>query len=263
MALSKPLAFDFKKNLILGSLRDKEYQHLFPYLEPIALPKGKIIYGAGDAARHAYFLVSGIISLLVITEDGKAIEVGMVGNEGMVGLPIILGVEVIPYLVVTQLPCSALRIRTDRLKAEFDTGGQLHDLLLRYAHTLITQLSQSASCNMFHTVKERLCRWLLIAGDRVQSDTLYLTQELISQMIGSPRTSVTAIAGSLQREGLVNYQRGKIVILDRAGLESASCECYGIVKESISRYIIAACSRADQNSYGTSNPKPTHLLHLI
>ena len=240
MILSKPLPFAFKKNLILGALRDKEYQHLYSSLEPVALAKGKTIYGAGDAALHAYFPLSGMISLVAITEDGKAIEVGMVGNEGMVGLPIVLGFNTIPYLIVIQLPSTALRIRADRLKAEFNLGGQFHDLLLRYTDTLITQLSQSASCNMFHTVRERLCRWLLIARDRVQSDTLCLTQEFISQMIGAPRTSVTAIMGNLQREGLVSYQRGKVIILDRAGLESASCECYGIVKESISRYIIAA-----------------------
>lgn len=240
MILSKPLPFAFRKNLILGALRDKEYEHLYPSLEPIALARGKTVYGEGDVARHAYFLISGMVSLLAITEDGKAIEVGMVGSEGMVGLPIVLGFDMIPYRVVIQLPCTALRIRSDRLKAEFNRGGQFHDLLLRYTNTLITQLSQSASCNMFHTVKERLCRWLLIASDRVQSDTLSLTQEFLSQMIGAPRTSVTTIAGSLQREGLINYRRGKIVILDSAGLESASCECYGIVKESISRYIIAA-----------------------
>jgi CRP-like cAMP-binding protein len=240
MVLSKPLPFAFKKNLILGALRDKEYEHLYPNLEPIALAQGKTLYGAGDTVLHAYFLLSGMISLVSITEDGKAIEVGMVGNEGMVGLPIVLGFNIMPYLVVTQLPATALRIRTDRLKAEFNLGGQFHDLLLRYTYTLIRQLSQSASCNMFHTVKERFCRWLLIARDRVQSDTLYLTQEFLSQMIGAPRTSVTTIAGSLQSEGLVNYRRGKIVILDAAGLESASCECYGIVRESISGYIIAA-----------------------
>lgn len=240
MVLSKPLPFAFKKNLILGALRDREYEHLYPSLEPVALAQGKTLYGAGDTALHAYFLLSGMISLVAVTEDGKAIEVGMVGNEGMVGIPIVLGIKIMPYLVVTQLPGTALRIRSDRLKAEFNLGGQFHDLLLRYTNTLITQLSQSASCNMFHTVKARLCRWLLIARDRVQSDTLCLTQEFLSQMIGAPRTSVTTIAGLLQSEGLVNYQRGKIVILDVAGLESASCECYGIVRDSISRYIIAA-----------------------
>jgi CRP-like cAMP-binding protein len=145
-----------------------------------------------------------------------------------------------PHLVVTQLPCTALRIEPDRLKAEFDLGGQIHDLLLLYTDTLITQLSQSASCNMFHTVKERLCRWLLVARDRVQSDSLCLTQEFVSQMIGAPRTSVTTLAGSLQKEGLIHYHRGKIIILDHAGLEAAACECYGIVKKSIARYIIAA-----------------------
>jgi CRP-like cAMP-binding protein len=240
MFLSKPLPFAFKKNLILRALPDKEYERLYPYLEPVALTKGTTLYSAGDAARHAYFVVSGMISLLAITEDGNAIEVGMVGNEGMVGLPVVLGFNIVPHLVVTQLPCTALRIRTDRLKAEFNLGGQLHGLLLRYTHTLITQLSQSASCNMFHTVKQRLCRWLLIARDRVESDTLCLTQEFVSQMIGAPRTSVTTVAGSLQREGLVSYRRGKIIILDGAGLEAASCECYRIVKESIRRCIIAA-----------------------
>ena len=240
MILSKPLPFAFKKNLILGALRDKEYEHLYPNLEPIALPRGKTLYGAGDTAVHAYFLLSGMISLLAITEDGKAVEVGMVGNEGMVGLPVVLGFNIMPHVVVTQLPATALRIRTDRLKAEFKLGGQFHDLLLRYANTLITQLSQSASCNMFHTVKERLCRWLLIARDRVHSDTLHLTQEFLSQMIGAPRTSVTTLAGVLQSEGLVNYRRGTIVILDAAGLEAAACECYGVVRDSISRYIIAA-----------------------
>lgn len=247
MGLSKPLPIAFKKNLILGALRDKEYEHLYPYLEPVAITKGKTVYGAGDAARHAYFLVSGMISLLAITEDGQAIEVGMVGNEGMVGLPIVLGLNIMPHLVVTQLPCTALRISPERLKAEFNLGGQFHDLLLCYTDTLITQLSQSASCNMFHTVKERLCRWLLVARDRVQSNTLCLTQEFISQMVGAPRTSVTTIAGSLQKQGLINYQRGKIVILDPAGLESASCECYEIVKTSISRYSLLLAP-ADQFS---------------
>lgn len=235
--LSKPLPLTFKKNLILAALPDEEYEHLYPNLDQIAFPKNTTLYGAGESVQHAYFLVSGIISLLAITEDGKAIEVGMVGNEGLVGVPIVLGFNIMPNLVVTQLPCTALRIRTDKLKAEFNLGGHLHDLLLRYTYTLITQLSQSAPCNRFHTVKERLCRWLLVANDRVHSDTLLLTQESISQMIGAPRTSVTAIAANLQKEGLVDHQRGKIVILDRAGLEAASCGCYGIVKESICGYI--------------------------
>jgi CRP-like cAMP-binding protein len=238
--LSKPLPLAFKKNLILAALSDKEYEHLCPNLDPIAFPKGATLYRAGESARHAYFLVSGMISMLAITEDGKVIEVGMVGNEGMVGVPIILGINIIPNLVVTQLPCTALRIRTDKLRAEFSLGGHLHDLLLRYTHTLITQLSQSAPCNKFHTVKERLCRWLLVANDRVHSDTFPLTQESISQLIGAPRTSVTAIVANLQREGLVDHERGKIVILDRAGLETASCKCYGIVKECITQYIVAA-----------------------
>jgi len=133
-----------------------------------------------------------------------------------------------------------MRIKAHDLKAEFNQCEQLHHLLLRYTHTLLTQISQSASCNIFHSVKQRLCRWLLIGSDRVHSDTLSLTQEFLSHMIGTPRTSVTMIAGSLQKEGLISYNRGTIQILDRTGLEAAVCECYGIVNESISRYIIAA-----------------------
>ncbi|MDQ1637624.1 MAG: hypothetical protein QOF62_963 [Pyrinomonadaceae bacterium] len=240
MALSKPLPFASKKNLILGALPDKELEHLSSYLEPIALSRGKILYAAGDTVPYGYFLLTGMVSLLSVTEDGRATEVGMVGNEGMAGLPLILGFSTTPYEVVVQLQCSAMRIKAEKLKAEFNQGEQLHRLLLRYTYTLLAQISQSASCNIFHTVKQRLCRWLLIGSDRVHSDTLSLTQEFLSQMIGTPRTSVTMIARSLQKEGLINYNRGTIQILDRTGLEAAACECYGIVNESITRYIIAA-----------------------
>jgi CRP-like cAMP-binding protein len=180
-----------------------------------------------------------MVSLLSTTEDGKAVEVGMIGNEGVAGLSVILGFDEAPYQAVVQLPGTAMRIKTVKLKAEFKRGGQLHDLLLRYTHILLTQLSQSASCNIFHTVKERLCRWLLISHDLVHSDTLYLTQEFLSQMIGTPRTNVTMIAGNLQKDDLILYRRGKVQIIDRSGLEAASCECYGIVKESIQHYIAA------------------------
>jgi CRP-like cAMP-binding protein len=239
MIISKARPIAFRKNLILAALPNKEYERLHPYLESVTLSKGKMLYAAGDTVRYAYFLTSGMVSLLSTTEDGKAIEVGMIGNEGVAGLSVILGFDEAPYQAVVQLPGTAMRIKSDKLKAEFKQGGQLHDLLLRYTHLLLTQLSQSASCNIFHTVKERLCRWLLISREFVHSDTLYLTQEFLSQMIGAPRTSVTTIAGNLQREGLIIYHRGKVQILDRSGLEAASCECYGIVRESIQHYIAA------------------------
>jgi CRP-like cAMP-binding protein len=180
-----------------------------------------------------------MLSLLSITETGRTIEVGMIGNEGMAGIPIILSSGPAPYLVMVQLPCNALRIREGALMAEFKRGGRLQELLLRYTHALLTQVAQSAACNRFHTVEQRLCRWLLVSRDRVRADTLHLTQEFLSHMLGVPRTSVTAVAGALQERGLISYRRGKITILDRPGLEDASCECYRRVREGF-RHLLAA-----------------------
>jgi CRP-like cAMP-binding protein len=183
--------------------------------------------------------MGGMISLLSITETGKTIEVSMVGSEGMVGIPIILELNITPYEIMVQLPCNAIRIRAEAVKTEFHQGGNLQKQLLLYMHTLLTQVSQSAACNGFHTVEERLCRWLLVGRDCVQSDTLHLTQEFLSHMLGVPRTSVTMIAGNLQRAGLIRYSRGKIRIIDRESLESASCECYRMVKKGIAHYLAA------------------------
>jgi CRP-like cAMP-binding protein len=235
---SKPHKLVFK-NQILAALPNKEYEQLSQYLEPVVFSRGKILYAAGDTVRYNYFLLSGMVSLVSVTEDGKAVEVGMISNEGMAGIPVILGFHTVPYQVVVQLPGHALRIKTNKLKEEFNKYGQLHGILLRYTYTLLTQLYQSASCNSFHTVRERLSRWLLISRDCVQSDTFYLTQEFLSQMIGTPRTNVTMIAGNLQREGLIRYNRGNIQIINNDDLEAVTCECYRIVKESIRDYMAA------------------------
>ena len=178
-------------------------------------------------------------SLLSVTEDGHSVEVGMIGNEGVVGLPAVLGISTAPYRIVMQLPANALRIRAEVLRQEFDRGGRLQKLLMHYVHTLLTQISQSAACNRYHTMKARLYRWLLAGRDRAHTDTLQLTQEFLAQMIGGPRSRVTLIARDLQKAGLIRYSRGKITILDRRGLEAQSCECYRIVSEQISHFLAA------------------------
>ena len=226
-------------NRILATLPREEYERLRPRLEPVRLTQSKILYEAGDVIRYAYFPKGGMVSLLSVTEDGRSIEVGMIGDEGMAGIPIVLRVNRTPYQVMVQIPANAMRIRGDALREEFKRGGKLQDLLLRYAHTLLTQVTQSAACNRFHTVEERLCRWLLVSRDRVQTDTLPLTQEFLSHMLGVPRTSVTMIAGTLQKGGLIRYSRGKITILDRQGMEAASCECYRLVREEINHFLAA------------------------
>lgn len=227
------------RNMLLTALPRAEYERLLPALEPIRLPRNAVLYETHSAIRHAYFLTGGMVSLLSTTEDGKTIEVGMIGNEGIVGIPVILGMSDAPYRTTVQIPVTALRVGAGALREEFNRRGMLHTLLLRYTHTLVTQLSQSAVCNRFHTTEERLCRWLLTSRDRVRSDTLSLTQETISQMLGTPRTGVTMTAGILQSNGLISYSRGKIKIIDRRGLEDAACECYGVVRREFEHLLAA------------------------
>jgi len=214
------------ENQLLAALPRVEFERLIPHLEWVHLPRGKVLFEIGDHIRYAHFPTNGVISLLCMTEDGETVEVAMVGNEGMLGLPIILRVGVTLHRSMVHVPVDALRISSDVLKAEFNRNDQLQDLLLRFTHTLLTQVSQSVVCNRFHTVEARLCRWLLITNDRVKEETFYLTQEFISQMLGTPRTVVTVAANKLQDAGFIRYRRGKITILDRQGLESVACGCY-------------------------------------
>jgi CRP-like cAMP-binding protein len=227
------------RNRLLAALPRQEYERLAPHLEPIHLTKGKTLATPGDALRYVYFPAGGMISLLSTTESGQSIEVAMVGDEGVIGVSVILRVGVTPYWSVVQISADAVRVRAAALRNEFDRGGQLHDLLLRYTHGLLAQISQSAVCNRFHSVEERFCRWLLISSDRAKSDTINLTQEFISQMLGTARTRVTMAALPLQDAGLIRYRRGKITILDRRGLESAACERYAIVSREVG-HILAA-----------------------
>lgn len=237
--LTSPFTHRPLRNQLLSALAREDHARFLPRLEQVELSPGKVIYEITDTVRHAYFPLSGMLSLLAITEDGATIEVGMVGNEGVVGLPAILRAYSTPYRVMVQIRGLAMRIRADALRAEFDRGGRMQDVLLRYTYTLLTQVSQSAVCNHFHTVEQRLSRWLLVARDRVHSDQFSLTHEVISHMLGIPRTNVTMRAGALQRQGLITYSRGKITIVDPRGLEAASCECYRMVKEEISGFLAA------------------------
>jgi len=235
-----PAALSFTvENRILASLPREEYARMLPALSLVHLPKGKILWNATDSIHTAYFPLSGMISLLSDTEGGSSVEVGMVGNEGLAGISAVLGFNTAPYRVMVQIPGNALRVRVETLNQAFGRGGRLQQLLLRYTHALLTQVSQSASCNRFHTAEERLCRWLLTSRDRAGSDTIPLTQEFLSQMLGVPRTSVTAIAGRVQRMGHIRYSRGTIHITDLAGLEKVSCECYRVISEEFERYLAA------------------------
>jgi CRP-like cAMP-binding protein len=225
------------QNRILAALPHQDYEHLLPALKRVRLDSGAVLCEIGDVMRQAYFPLSGIISLLSITEDGSTIEVAAVGNEGMIGLPLILGSSMTPYRVLVQLTTDVLKIAPDALAREFRSGGNLHKLLLHYTHTLLCQLAQSAVCHRFHTVEQRLCRWLLASRDRVHSDRFPLTQELISHMLGIPRTNVTMTAQRLQRKNLIRYKRGEIIIVDQQGLETASCECYRVVKAEVSGFL--------------------------
>lgn len=226
-------------NRILEALPREEYARLLPLLSPVRLKKGRVLWEAGGEIRHAYFLTGGMVAMLSVTHDEETVEIGMIGSEGMAGVAAVLGCETAPYRVVAQLPAAALRIGIRALRAEFSKGGRLQDLLLRYTHALLTQVAQSTSCHRFHTAEQRLCRWLLTSADRAERDTLSLTQEFLAQMIGVPRTSVTAAAVKLQGRGFIGYRRGSITLLDRRGLESAACECYRAVNDILECHLAA------------------------
>jgi CRP-like cAMP-binding protein len=222
-------------NKILAALSQEEFSRIFPHLEIVCLEKGELVYLTGDKISHAYFPINGLFSLLSTTETGSTLEVAMVGNEGIVGLPTILRKDLIPYEVIARITTEAFKIKSEALQEEFDKGQALQDGLLRYLNVLITQISQSNICNRFHTLEQALSRWLLIVQDRLNSDTLDFTQETISHALG-PRTGVTMAAGALQKAGLISYSRGKIAILDRPSLEAKSCECYRVVHDELDNF---------------------------
>jgi CRP-like cAMP-binding protein len=223
-------------NRLLATLPHDERQRLQRQLEPVRLPRGRVLYEVGDPMQHAYFPLNGMVSLLATTRHGQSVEVAMVGNEGVVGLPIVFRATTAPYRVMVQIASDAVRIRSETLATEFRRSLEFQDALLRYTHSLVGQISQSAVCHRFHSVLQRLSRWLLIAHDRADSDTIELTQEFIAHMLGIPRTGVTAAAVALQDAGLIRYRHGRITIVNRKRLEAESCECYKIVRDEIGEF---------------------------
>ena len=224
------------RNQILFALSRQQYPQLFSNLEVVQLPRGKILFDLAEPIKKVFFVTSGMVSLLATTRDGSTTKVAMIGDEGLIGVPAVLGISKAPYQVTVQIPGRALRVNAEIVIEAFRQKGPLEDILLRYLHSLISQISQSAACNRFHTVEERLCRWLLVSHDRAKSDHLPLTQEALSHMLGAPRTNVTKAATVLKRAGLIKYQRGDIRILNRQALEERGCECYRVIAEHIGSF---------------------------
>jgi len=228
---------DLKTNQLLASLPGAEWRRLEPHLERVELPLGKVLYESGDTMRHVYFPTNTIVSLLYVMESGASAEIGVVGNEGIVGISLFMGGGSTPSRAVVQSAGEGLRLKAQIIKDEFDRSGPVMHLLLRYTQALITQMSQTAVCNRHHSLDQQLCRWLLLSLDRLQGTTLTMTQELIANMLGVRREGVTESALKLQRAGLINYARGHIAVLDRPGLEKRCCECYAVVKKEYERLL--------------------------
>jgi CRP-like cAMP-binding protein len=231
-----------RQNQLLAALPETEYQRLVPNLELVSLPLHKVIYEPGEPITHVYFPHQALVSLVSLMEDGSTVEVGLVGNEGMVGLPVIWGGDTTTTKAFVQIADSGSRMKASLLKIEFDRGDQLQTLLLRYMQALHTQISQLAACNRLHMIEGRLARWLLSVHDRMQKDEFPLTQEFIGQMLGTRRAGVSEAAGVLSQAGMIRYTRGKITILDRPKLEATACECYGLVKSEFTRLLSPECN---------------------
>lgn len=225
------------QNKLLRALSQEEYDRLSPHLEFVTLPFKSILYEPNQPVNYVYFLNHGVISMVTITEEGETVEAATLGNEGMAGIQVLLGVDQVSLQVIAQVAGNGMRMRVDAFRREVTPGTQLYELLLRYTQALISQLSQTVACNRLHSVEERCCRWLLMCHDRVPNDEFFLTQELLSQMLGVRRASVSVVAAILQKAGLITYSRGRIRILDRPGLENAACECYQLVKTEFDRLL--------------------------
>jgi len=226
-----------KQNHLLAALPADDYARLAPDLEPIPMPLGWAVYESGGQLSYLYFPTTSIVSLLYVMESGASAEIAIIGNEGLVGISLFMGGESTPSRAVVQSAGDAYRLRASVLKKEFALGGVLQQLALRYTQALITQMAQTAVCNRHHALDQQLCRWLLLSLDRLESNELLMTQELIANMLGVRREGVTEAAGKLQAEGLIRYNRGHIQVLDRAKLEKRVCECYAVVKKESDRLL--------------------------
>ena len=239
-----------KSNHLLAALSPAELKRLRAHLEAVDLPLGHVVYESGRLLEHLYFPTDSIVSLLYVMEDGSSAEIAVVGNEGVVGISLFMGGETTPSRAVVQSAGSAWRLPARFMHVEFNRGGSLQHLLLRYTQSLITQMTQTAVCNRHHSVDQQLCRWLLLSLDRLDGSELVMTQELIANMLGVRREGVTAAAGKLQKAGVINYRRGHITVLDRPKLENLSCECYAVVRRECDRL-----SDYDQVTRAFARPK--------
>jgi CRP-like cAMP-binding protein len=231
------LAFAPQRNQLLSSLPERA--PWLSQLEQVDLPLGRVLYESSSKLTHVYFPTTSIVSLLYVMENGASAEIAVVGNEGIVGISLFMGGDSTPSRAVVQSAGGGLRLKANILMHEFNRAGPMLHLLLRYTQALITQMSQTAACNRHHSLDQQLCRWLLLSLDRLDSNQLVMTQELIANMLGVRREGVTAAAGHLHKAGIINYQRGRITVLNRALLEQRTCECYAVVKKEYDRLLPA------------------------
>ena len=232
-----PRSLDVSQNRLLGALPAAEVERLIPTFQQISFSLGDVVYEFSGHLDYVYFPTTAIISLLYTMENGATAEMGLTGNDGVVGIALFMGGETMPNRAVVQSAGDAVRMKAKVLQAEFALGGKFQRLLLRYTQALITQISQTAVCNRLHSVEQQLCRWLLLSHDRLRTDELIMTQELMADMLGVRREGVTVAAGYLQDIGAISYVRGRIQILDREKLEGTACECYQVVKDEFDRLL--------------------------
>jgi CRP-like cAMP-binding protein len=228
---------DERRNRLLAALPDAEWERLLPQLEAVDMPLGKVLYESGNPPTHVYFPCTSIVSLLYVMEDGASAEIAVVGHEGIVGISLFMGGQSTTSRAVVRSAGQGLRLRANLMMQEFNRAGPVLHLLLRYTQALITQMAQTAVCNRHHSLDQQLCRSLLLSLDRLQSDEIAMTQELMANMLGVRREGVTEAAGRLQQAGLIRYRRGHITVLDRKRLERRACECYAVVKKEYDRLL--------------------------
>jgi len=234
---TKPATPSPETNRLLAVLPEDERERLFSHLEPVSMKLGQVVYESGSRQDYVYFPTTAIVSLLYVMEDGASAEIAVVGKEGIVGISLFMGGETTASRAVVQSAGAAFRLSGQLMKREFLRGGPMQHLFLRYTQALLTQMAQTAVCNRHHSVDQQLCRWLLLSLDRLPSNKLAMTQELIANMLGVRREGVTEAAGKLQSAGLIQYSRGQITVLDRPRLEARACECYAVVRRESDRLL--------------------------
>jgi len=230
-------SLDPRKNQLLAALPEAELQRWLPHLEYVDMRLGEVLYEAGSTLSHVYFPTTAIVSLLYVMQNGESAEIAVVGNDGVVGISLFMGGDSTSSRALIQSAGGAYRLSAQLMKEEFDRGGPVLHLLLRYTQALITQMVQTAACNRHHSLDQQLCRWLLLSLDRLQGTDMMMTQDLIANMLGVPRDGATEGALKLQTAGLINYAQGRIRVLDRGGLEKRTCECYAVVKKEYDRLL--------------------------